>query len=159
MQVEEKEFFFKKATSSDSTDFWYGPHLGEPIPNKEAFFKDFEEYYFTDFKNAKGRCFHILESDEKIGQINYNEIKERVVEIDIIIYDKENWSKGYGSSSVKLMSAYLEEKFHVESIFIEVHSKNKRAVKAYEKAGFTISGEQVDNGQTFYRLERKNKYL
>lgn len=158
MQVEEKEDFYQKATSCDATDFWYGPHLNEPLPDKKAFFEDFEEYYFTDFKNSKGRSFHIVEGDANIGQINYNEIKEDVVDIDIIIYSKDNWSKGYGSSSVKLISAYLEEKFNVESIFIDVHNSNERAMKAYKKAGYDQSEEYVEKGQKFYRLKRINKY-
>lgn len=159
MQVEEKDFFFEKATNSDATDYWYGPHIGEVIPDKKAFFKDFDDYYFTDFKNTKGRCFHIIEAGEKIGQINYNEIKENEVEVDVIIYDKENWSKGYGSSSVKLISAYLEEKFHVQTIHIDVHPDNKRAVKAYEKAGFQKSELKEENGHKYLRLKRLNRFL
>lgn len=129
------------------------------MPDQTAFFKDFEEYYFTDFMNTKGRSFHIIEANSKIGQINYNEIKDGEVELDIIIYDKENWSKGYGSSSIKLLSAYLEEKYHVSSIYIEVHSENERASKAYKKAGFEFSEEIVDGKQTYHRLKRKNRYL
>ena len=158
MQVAEKEEFYQIVTSCDATNFWYGPHLNEPLPDKKAFFEDFEEYYFTDFKNSKGRSFHIVEGDSNIGQINYNEIKEDVVDIDIIIYNKDNWSKGYGSSSVKLISAYLEEKFNVASIFIDVHCSTERAVKAYEKAGFTKSEKIVEKGESFFRLKRINKY-
>lgn len=157
--MEDKEFFFEKATTSDATDYWYSSKIGEKVPDRKAFFDDFEEYYFTDFKNTKGRCFHIIEEGSKIGQINYNQITEGTVEIDIIIYNKSNWSKGYGSSSVKLMSAYLEEKYHVKSIYIEVHSENLRAVKAYEKAGFEKSEVKEDKGQTYFRLQRENKFL
>jgi RimJ/RimL family protein N-acetyltransferase len=100
-----------------------------------------------------------MESGVDIGQINYNEIKNKIVEVDIIIYNKQNWSKGYGSSSLKLMSAYLEEKFHVESIYLDVHSSNERAIKAYEKAGFHKSEELVENNERVFRLKKANKYL
>ena len=157
MQVDEKEFFFKQATGSDATDYWYGPHLGDPVPDKAAFFEDFEEYYFTDFKDNKGRCFHIIEGGDKIGQINYNEIKNANVEIDIIIYSKENWSKGYGSSAVKLMSSYLESRFHVKSIFIDVHPENDRAIKAYDKAGFSKKEKYTEEDITYFRVIRECK--
>lgn len=81
------------------------------------------------------------------------------MEVDIIIYDKENWSKGYGSSAIKLISAYLEEKYHVDSIWIDVHPQNGRAIKAYEKAGFnSMSKTKNEHGTEFIRLARKNQY-
>lgn len=138
---------------------WYGARYGDVIPTKSDFFKDWDYYYFRDIQNKKGRCFHILKNGEKIGQINYNAIKDNQVDIDIIIYDKENWSKGYGSSAIKLMSAYLEEKYHVDKIWIDVHPENKRAIKAYEKAGFNSSVPVTDSkGIEFIRLARPNKY-
>jgi len=81
------------------------------------------------------------------------------VEVDILIYAKENWSKGYGSSAVKLMSSYLEAKFHVNSIFIDVHPENDRAIKAYDKAGFSKAKEITEEGNTYYRLTRSNQLV
>jgi len=121
------------------------------VPDKNAFFEDWKKHYFQDRDNKKGRCFHIVESGENIGQINYNAITNKEVDVDILIYDKDNWSKGYGTSAIKLMCAYLEEKYHVSKVWIDVHPENKRAMKAYEKAGFAEIGQE----NNFIRLARK----
>jgi len=55
------------------------------------------------------------------------------------------------------MSIYLEEKFHVERIWIDVHPENARAMKAYNKAGFINSTSS--NESKYVRLMRKNQYL
>ena len=137
----EKEYFFVQATGSDATPLWYGARYGDEVPDRETFFEDWKRYYFEDRENKKGRCFHILQNQEKIGQINYNSIENKEVDVDILIYNKENWSKGYGTSAIKLMCAYLEEKYHVAKVWIDVHQDNTRAKKAYEKAGFAEEGQ------------------
>ena len=156
---EEKEYFFNHATHSDGTALWYGAKYGDSVPDKSSFFKDWQGYYFKDIENRKGRYFHIIQKGSKIGQINYNEIQSNEVDVDIIIYDKDNWSKGYGSSAIKLISAYLEEKYHVDKIWIDVHPHNTRAIKAYEKAGFNSKSKTKDElGIDYIRLSRKNRY-
>lgn len=131
---------------------WYGEQYGDEIPNRKAFFEDWKKYYFQDQENKKGRCFHILQGQEKIGQVNYNSIANKEVDIDILIYNQENWSKGYGTSAIKLMCAYLEEKYHVNKVWIDVHENNNRAIKAYEKAGFSYE----DQNGNLIRLAKKS---
>ncbi|MDA9774328.1 GNAT family N-acetyltransferase [Saprospiraceae bacterium] len=140
----EKEYFFEQATGSDATPLWYGARYGDDIPDKNKFFEDWQQFYFQDRENERGRCFHILREQSKIGQVNYNSINNDEVDVDILIYSKENWSKGYGTSAIKLMCAYLEEKYHVKKVWIDVHTENNRAMKAYEKAGFSSEGKQGD---------------
>jgi RimJ/RimL family protein N-acetyltransferase len=136
MSSEDKESFYKKATSSDATPFWYGPAYSDHIPQHDEFFTDWKPFYFNDNKEELGRCFHIIKKAQKIGMINYNHILDGKVDIDIIIYNKENWSSGYGTSAIKLLSLYLSERFHVKEIWIDVLANNLRAIKAYEKADF-----------------------
>ena len=58
------------------------------------------------------------------------------------------------------MSIYLEEKFHVNKIWIDVHNENARALKAYNNAGFTAStNSEISSKAPFIRLMRKNQYL
>jgi RimJ/RimL family protein N-acetyltransferase len=136
MSSSDKEAFYNNATSSDATPYWYGPAYSDHIPGHDEFFKDWKSYYFNDNKEELGRCFNIIKNGVKIGMINYNHIVLNKVDIDIIIYDKANWSSGFGTSAIKLLSLYLLERFHVNEIWIDVLQSNTRAIKAYEKSGF-----------------------
>ena len=89
----------------------------------------------------QGRAFHIIHDDEKIGQITYHKIDKGEVTVDILIYDNSNRNHGYGTSALKLMCAYLEEKYHVQKIWMDIPSSNHRAIKAYEKAGFNLHND------------------
>ncbi|MEN8229810.1 MAG: GNAT family protein [Bacteroidota bacterium] len=57
------------------------------------------------------------------------------------IADKENWSKGYGSDTVKLMLDYAFNELNLNRIQLHVAEKNSAAVKVYKKYGFIIEGK------------------
>jgi RimJ/RimL family protein N-acetyltransferase len=74
--------------------------------------------------------------------INYNRIDRinRSVDIDMIIGQEKNWGKGYGSDALKTFSRYLFDQFDLNRIWLGSYSYNKRAIRAYEKAGFKREG-------------------
>lgn len=68
-------------------------------------------------------------------------------------------SMGYGCEAIQLSVAFLLASYPAAEIFLDVRTWNKRAVRSYEKAGFTIQEtiEQethVGKGQ-FYRMYYK----
>jgi len=137
MREDEIPLFYKWATQSDGTPFWYGELYGDKIPTFEEFIKDWKKYYFVEFEPEMGRCFVILLEKEPIGEINYNKISaNRRVEIDIIIADDKNLGKGYGPDAIRTMIKYLFEKMDVKEVWVAAIKKNPRAVKAYKQAGF-----------------------
>lgn len=148
MTVEEIPIFYKWATQSDATPFWYGDLRSNEVPTYEQFVEDWRIYYFDGSELEKGRCFAILVDDEAIGQINYNAInrEDNSVELDIIIAQDTNKSKGYGSEALQTLSNYLFQEMNVQKCWIEAISDNPRAIAAYEKAGFKITRTFVDNG-------------
>lgn len=138
MTVDQIPLFYRWATLSEATPFWYGDLVGEPLPTYERFLKDFPNYYFDGSQPEKGRSFVIMVGRRAIGEINYNEIDRdnNTVDIDISIADDSDKIRGYGSDALKALARYLFQKMDIEVCRIETILKNTRAIRAYEKAGF-----------------------
>jgi len=138
MTESEIPLFYRWATQSDATPFWYGVMYGNTIPTFEEFTENWGPYYFNDSNPEMGRCFVILLEDKSIGQINYNNIDSASgsVEIDIIIADAKNQGMGYGTDAIMTLINYLFKKMNVKVVWIAAIKKNLRAIKAYQKVGF-----------------------
>lgn len=155
MTTKEIPLFFKWATQSDATPYWYGELQGDEIPTKKEFLKDWKRHYFDGSAPERGRCFVILVNQEAIGQVNYNKInrKDRSVELDIIIADDKHKGKGYGSDALKTLTRYLFKEMDIQKCWIDVITRNPRAIKAYKKAGFKITKKFVDMERECFHLE------
>ncbi len=66
----------------------------------------------------------------------------RVSEFGIVIGEKAYWNKGYGTEAVKLIVRYGFQTLNLHRIWLRVYATNPRAMRAYEKAGFTQEGLQ-----------------
>ncbi|NLM96203.1 MAG: GNAT family N-acetyltransferase [Halanaerobiaceae bacterium] len=92
----------------------------------------------------EGYTFSIitLDNDELIGNcglLNVNLIN-RTAEAGIFIGNKEYWNRGYGTEAMNLLLDYAFNLLNMNSIFLRVHSFNKRAIKCYKKCGFKEIG-------------------
>lgn len=64
----------------------------------------------------------------------------------IVIGDKTEWGKGYAGECIKLLADLAFKKLKINRLQLTVIVENKRAIKAYKKAGFKLEGrlrEQV----------------
>jgi aminoglycoside 6'-N-acetyltransferase len=59
--------------------------------------------------------------------------------IDIFIGEPSMFGHGIGTSVVRLLSNRLLEEHLADIVVIDPHQRNKRAIRSYEKAGFTYS--------------------
>lgn len=64
--------------------------------------------------------------------------------MDLFIAEESYLNRGYGTLVVKAFSAYIFEHFIAQKILIDPASDNKRAIRCYEKAGFTQVKEAFD---------------
>lgn len=156
MLLSERRKFFRWATHSDATDWWYGDLYGDDIPGYEGFKLDWSEAYFDLKKPEQGQCYVILFQGEEVGQINYNPISraDRATEMDILIANKKFYGKGIGSDAIRLLSCYLFEALQVSRIRIEVVRQNERAFHAYQKAGFKWLYTYILNGIEWRVMEQ-----
>jgi RimJ/RimL family protein N-acetyltransferase len=68
--------------------------------------------------------------------------RNRSSEFGIMIGDKSNWNKGYGTEAVRLLCQHGFNTLNLNRIYLRVLENNLRAIRAYEKAGFTHEGRQ-----------------
>lgn len=100
--------------------------------------------------------FAIVADGECIGSCGLYEILDtnRTCKLGISIGDRGYWDKGYGTEAINLVLDYAFRHRNLRRVWLEVHSKNSRALKCYARCGFTeegrlrqhawISGEYAD---------------
>jgi RimJ/RimL family protein N-acetyltransferase len=64
----------------------------------------------------------------------------RSAEVGIMLGDKTIWNQGYGTEVMILLLRHGFETLNLNRVFLRVYSKNKRAIRTYEKAGFVHEG-------------------
>jgi diamine N-acetyltransferase len=79
-----------------------------------------------------------------IGSLSFDNIDWRVAaaELGIVIGDKSYWNQGYGTEAVRLLVQFGFNTLNLNRIFLHVYETNPRAIRAYEKAGFTTEGRE-----------------
>jgi RimJ/RimL family protein N-acetyltransferase len=68
--------------------------------------------------------------------------RNRSSEFGIMIGDKSYWDRGYGTEAVRLLCQHGFNTLNLNRIYLRVLENNPRAIRAYEKAGFTHEGRQ-----------------
>jgi len=109
--------------------------------------------YFDTFilpSSARGTCFAIHERKSK-RFIGTTALTDRMRKRDgvsalfrIVIGEKDVWGRGYGTEATRLMAEEAFDSMGLSEIRLEVFNHNLRAIAAYSKVGFTVSGEHVE---------------
>lgn len=86
------------------------------------------------------------ENDEAIGCIDYYDFdpKNHRVGVGIIIFSKEERSKGYASQSLGLICNYAFKSLNVHQVFATISEDNEPSIHLFEKAGFEKTGVKKD---------------
>jgi len=82
---------------------------------------------------------------------NYNAYNGQ---IGIRIGDKKYWGKGYGTDTISTLVNYSLTTLGIAYIWLKVLPTNARAIRCYEKSGFTRSGKIVYDGIEFITMGR-----
>lgn len=77
-----------------------------------------------------------------IGNSGFHDIDTvaRSGELGIMLGDKSIWNQGYGTEVMRLLLKHGFETLNLNRIFLRVYEKNRRAIRTYEKAGFSHEG-------------------
>lgn len=109
--------------------------------------------YFDTFilpSSARGICFAIHErktgrllgttalTDREKGKYGESSL------FRIVIGEKDCWSKGYGTEATRLVMQEAFETLGLGEVRLEVFHHNDRAIAAYTRVGFQITGEHVE---------------
>ncbi|MHA2346952.1 MAG: GNAT family N-acetyltransferase [Candidatus Hodarchaeales archaeon] len=67
------------------------------------------------------------------------------VDLGIMIFDKSQWSKGYGTEAIKGVADYVFEETDFHKICADYYSLNHSSARMFAKAGFQIEGVYKDH--------------
>jgi RimJ/RimL family protein N-acetyltransferase len=101
------------------------------------------EYEQEAGKGGRDDATFAIEADGKfIGQcalFNFNP-HAHTCELGITIGDKAYWGQGYGRESVALLVEYAFRHRNMHKVWLQVHGRNTRAIRAYAASGFREEG-------------------
>lgn len=109
--------------------------------------------YFDTFilpASARGICFAIHERKTKrlIGTTALTDRRRdgagESALFRIVIGEKDVWGRGYGTEATALVAQQAFEDLGLDAVRLEVFRHNERAVAAYERVGFEVTGEHVE---------------
>jgi RimJ/RimL family protein N-acetyltransferase len=77
-----------------------------------------------------------------IGSCGFNELdwRNHSAECGIVIGDKAQWGKGYGTDAMLTLLGLGFGELNLHRIMLRVYADNARAIRSYEKAGFKEEG-------------------
>ncbi len=77
-----------------------------------------------------------------IGTVRLHHIEEpdQRARLAIGIYQPDNWNRGFGTEAIRLALHHAFNTMHLHRVDLRVFQRNKRAIRAYEKSGFTVEG-------------------
>ena len=140
--ISDRETIFEWLTQSNVTSSMMGSpnYPDHPIPTWEKFKNDYREMFFNDSGNGKGRHFIIVADETEVGTIGYDGVDRRksIAELDIWIKENQYCGRGYGTDALNALTTCLFREYGIVNFIIRPSVRNKRAVRAYSKAGFTI---------------------
>lgn len=81
---------------------------------------------------------------EMVGNCGFFELdwRNRNAELGVVIGDKSYWNRGYGTDVMRLLLRHGFATLNLHRIYLRVFEDNRRAIRAYEKAGFVHEGRQ-----------------
>lgn len=93
--------------------------------------------------NAKGYMIEHKESGQTVGIVSLINIdyKNRSAECILDIGARDMWGKGIGTSAMYLILGFAFYELNLHRVYLQVFSFNERAIKLYEKMGFTHDGK------------------
>lgn len=83
-----------------------------------------------------------LEDDEPIGTLGLHEIDHHNgnASVGIGIGEKRLWGQGYGTDAMNALLDLAFGQLRLERVWLDVYAFNQRAMRSYEKCGFTLEG-------------------
>ena len=123
---------YLRLLDSDSASMW----------SAKKFKEWFDEELKKDSFNQITFHIHTLEDDRLIGFIGLGDIEWNNGDawVGIGIGEREYWGKGYGTDAMRTLLRYAFTELNLHRINLGAFVYNPRAIRSYEKAGFTVEG-------------------
>lgn len=101
------------------------------------------QWYEHKSKSSNKKCFGIRNEENKlIGYLTIRGIKRfRKIGTLGLVLDPNYMDRGYGTEVLNEFLNYFFNSLNMKKMILQVAKFNKRAMKCYQKCGFTITGE------------------
>lgn len=155
---EDKILLLKWLTNERVLNFWEGKTAVFDLARIEEDFYVEEEGLtraIIEYKGqAIGYCQMYKLDEEALKEYEYESRNKVVYGLDQFIGEPEYWGKGIGTEFMKLVLGYIFNIKGANTVVLDPHTDNLRAIRCYEKVGFKIvktlpkhelhDGEMVD---------------
>jgi len=148
--IRARRVFLRPAERRDLADFvrWFADgQTTRYLMIRAPFSHEMEEKWFEDLQGRQGKTdYHfvlcLLGDGRAIGTVGLHELnlENGHAEFGIVIGEKEEWNKGYGTEALEAITDFGFGALRLERIELEVYEPNLAARRSYEKAGFTLEG-------------------
>jgi RimJ/RimL family protein N-acetyltransferase len=111
--------------------------------------------------SARGLCYAIHErsTGRLVGTTALTDIRgsqPKTAMFRIVIGEKDAWGMGFGTEATRLVVMEAFERHRIDEVHLEVFSHNPRAIGAYQRVGFRLTGEHTELvGRERYELHVK----
>ncbi len=123
-------------------------HLGSDLRFQPPTVED-EERWFTETSEDPDKTNWTIEtkSSRILGSIDIRNISptNNCAELGILIGDKHQWDKGYGTDAIRTLVRHAFEELRLHRVHLTVSEENKRGIKCYWKCGFIREGMLYEN--------------
>ncbi|MDQ3045409.1 MAG: GNAT family N-acetyltransferase [Chloroflexota bacterium] len=130
---------------------WYGdPEIAELLRHDlEPLTAAQSQGYFETVilpLSARGLCYaiHDTATDTLVGTSALTDVIGGSALFRIVIGEKDFWGQGRGTEATALVVAEAFETHNFNQVRLEVFRHNQRAVAAYTRAGFHVTGEHTE---------------
>src|SRR5262245_35558620 len=99
------------------------------------------------FRMREGRVLAVLSRDKSvIGLVavgNFHEFN-RTASIMVLIGDRAEWNRGYGSDAVRTVTAFVFHDLNLNCLEATIPEFNTRALRMFQKVGYQVEGTLRD---------------
>ena len=91
-------------------------------------------------------AIHVRDTDRLVGTCAFSQLDgdNGSTLFHITIGERDAWGQGYGSEATGLMVAHAFTRLALHRVALTVFEFTPRAIRAYEKCGFTVEGRARD---------------
>src|SRR5690606_20717926 len=114
------------------------------------FCADYGPRFFDGLAPEVEAPYIIEHAGEVVGQVNYEvpDAPVRHAELDIWLRSEADTGHGYGPDALLALTAHLSSSLGIRTFLLRPSVRNRRAIRAYQKAGFVLvpmtAQEQID---------------
>jgi len=119
------------------------------------------DYWYKTWVNGRGRISFAIddEADRMMGQISLREINWRggVARLGISLAS-DAVGKGYGTEALRVFLRYYFGEMGFKRMVLDVAQFNRRAIRCYEKLGFTVTRDFLRENTFGVRLTGNTRF-